>query len=81
MTDVRTKVCNALALVAPEADLETLEPDSDLQESLDLDSMDFLNFMIGVKKATGVDVPERDYPQVSTLRGCVDYVEAHSVVS
>jgi hypothetical protein len=41
--------------------------------------MDFLNFMIGVKEATGVDVPEPDYPQVATMRGCVEYVEARSV--
>jgi acyl carrier protein len=79
MTDVRTHVCNALARIAPEADLGALGPDDDLQETLDLDSMDFLNFVIGVKEATGVDVPERDYPHVATLRGCVEYVEAHSV--
>jgi acyl carrier protein len=80
-TDVRTEVCHALARVAPEADLDTLGPDDDLQETLDLDSMDFLNFMIGVKEATGVDVPEREYPRVATLRGCVEYVEAHSVAT
>jgi acyl carrier protein len=76
--DVDTTVRTVLARIAPEADLDTLPPDADLQETLDLDSMDFLNFMIAVKEATGVEVPERDYPQVSTLRGCTEYVEAHA---
>lgn len=76
--DVDTTVRTVLARIAPEADLDTLPPDADLQETLDLDSMDFLNFMIAVKEATGVEVPERDYPQVSTLRGCTEYVAAHA---
>jgi acyl carrier protein len=75
--DVDATVRAVLARIAPEADLDTLPPDADLQETLDLDSMDFLNFMIAVKDATGVEVPERDYPQVSSLRGCADYVRAH----
>jgi acyl carrier protein len=77
--DPETAVRGVLARIAPEADLDDLAPDDNLQETLDLDSMDFLNFMIGVKEATGVDVPERDYPQVVTMRGCIDYVEARSV--
>jgi acyl carrier protein len=76
MSTAVTAVRAALARVAPEADLDALALDDDLQEALDLDSMDFLNLMIGVKDSTGVDVPERDYPLVRTLRSCADYVEA-----
>jgi acyl carrier protein len=71
-------VRGVLARIAPEADLDALSPDAELQETLDLDSMDFLNFVIGVKEATGVDIPERDYPQVATLGGAVDYVAARA---
>ncbi len=67
-----------LAQIAPEADLEALEPDVDLTEQLDIDSMDFLNFVIGLNEATGVDIPERDYPQLTTLDGCVEYLRAHA---
>jgi acyl carrier protein len=78
VSDVLSAVRTALARVAPEADLDTLSPDDDLQEVLDLDSMDFLNLMIALHDTTGVDVPERDYPEVRTLRSCVEYLEARS---
>ena len=78
MMDATTATRNALAGIAPEADLDDLAPDVDLQEELDLDSMDFLNFLIALGEATGVRVPESDYGQVRTFGGCVAYVAAHS---
>lgn len=63
-----------LAQVAPEADLATLEPDADLRLELDLDSMDFLNFVVGIDERTGIEIPERDYPQLGTLQACIDYL-------
>jgi acyl carrier protein len=78
MTDATTATRNALAGIAPEADLDELAADADLQEELDLDSMDFLNFLIALGEATGVHVPESDYAQVRTFGGCVAYVAAHS---
>jgi acyl carrier protein len=75
---VDAAVRRVLGRLAPEANLDELAPDADLQETLDLDSMDFLSFVIGVKEATGVDVPEHDYPLVATLAGCVDYVAARA---
>ena len=68
----------ALATIAPEADLDELAPDDDLQEALDLDSMDFLNFLIAVAQSTGVEIPESDYHLVHTFAGCRDYLEQHS---
>lgn len=64
--------------IAPEVDLRSADADGDLQEQLDIDSMDFLNLVEGVHDRTGIDIPERDYPQVSTLRGLVRYVMARS---
>jgi len=61
---------------APEADLDALDPRAQLQEALDLDSMDFLNAMISVHEQTGVDIPEADYGEVSTLDGLIRYVSA-----
>ncbi len=78
MMDATTATRNALAGIAPEADLDALAPDVDLQEELDLDSMDFLNFLIALGEATGVHVPESDYGQVRTFGSCVTYVTAHS---
>lgn len=75
---IRPAVERVLHELRPEADLATLPEDGDLREELDLDSMDFLNFVIGVHEATGVDIPEADYARVSTLEACIDYLERHA---
>ena len=75
-TDAPTAVRAALAAIAPEADLAALDPAADLQEELDLDSMDFLNFLLAVGESTGVQIPESDYAQVRTFGDCVSYVLA-----
>ncbi len=67
----------ALAGIAPEADLDVLSPDDELQEALDLDSMDFLNFLIALSRETGVQIPESDYDLVRTYRSCREYLVAH----
>jgi acyl carrier protein len=72
--DVTVIVRRVLAEFAPEADIDALDPRSPLQESLDLDSMDFLNAMIAIHDETGVDIPEADYNQVTTIEGIVRYV-------
>ena len=67
-------VLATLAQVAPEADLASLGLDAELRVELDIDSMDFLNFVVGIDERTGVDIPERDYPQLSTLNGYIEYL-------
>lgn len=74
--DIREAILRALRRIAPEADPATIDPARPLREQIDLDSVDFLNFLIGVHQELGVEVPEEDYPQVATLAGCVAYVEA-----
>jgi acyl carrier protein len=73
-TDLRSVVLRTLGQVAPEADLEGLDPGADFREELDLDSMDVLNLVIGLHEATGVDIPERDYPKLVSLDACVSYL-------
>jgi len=62
--------------LAPEIDIDSVDPNAPLQATLDLDSMDFLNAMIAIHDATGVDVPESDYGQVTTLETIERYVSA-----
>jgi acyl carrier protein len=76
--DPETAMRAALATIAPEADLDDLEPDDDLQEVLDLDSMDFLNFLIALAQSTGVEIPESDYHLVRSFAGCRDYLARRS---
>lgn len=72
--DIRAAILRVLGRVAPEADLEHLKPDAGLREQLDIDSMDFLNFVIGLHRELNVDIPERDYPKLATLRSCIQYL-------
>jgi acyl carrier protein len=72
--DIRAAVRRALGGVAPEADFEHLRPDVGFRDQLDIDSMDFLNFVIALHKDLHVDIPEKDYPKLATLRGCVEYL-------
>lgn len=71
---IRDAVVQALTSVAPEIDRATLQPDTPFRQEFDLDSMDFLNFVIALHERVGVDVPERDYPRLTTLDGAVDYL-------
>jgi acyl carrier protein len=59
---------SAIGQVAPEADPSRLAPDDDIVEMLELDSMDVLNIMTAIAERTGLEVPERDYPETRTLR-------------
>lgn len=67
-------VRSTLHQVAPEAELDDVRPDEPLRETLDLDSIDFLNFVIGLHEATGLQIPERDYPRLATRESCVAYL-------
>ncbi|MGA7937993.1 MAG: phosphopantetheine-binding protein [Kovacikia sp.] len=66
-----------LRTIAPEADLEALEEEEDIRQSLGIDSFDFLNFMIGINESFGVEIPEGDYGKLNTLRDVIHYIEAH----
>jgi acyl carrier protein len=68
---------STLHQVAPEADIDEVGPDETLQEGLDLDSIDFLNFVVGLHEATGLEISDQDYPRLSTLDGCVAYLRAN----
>ncbi|HEY4684984.1 MAG TPA: acyl carrier protein [Dehalococcoidia bacterium] len=72
---VREKVLAILAELAPEVDVHALRPDVRLRDQMDIDSMDFLNFLIGVDEQLGVDIPEADYPRLATLDAIYRYLQ------
>jgi acyl carrier protein len=71
---IQEAVLKALTSVAPEIDPASLDPDQAFRGEFDLDSMDFLNFVIALHARLGVDVPEADYAKLATLNGAVDYL-------
>jgi acyl carrier protein len=78
MTDdeIKALVLSELGKIAPETYPSQIDPTVELREQVDLDSMDFLNLMIAINEATGIEIPEADYPQLATLDGCVRYLRS-----
>ena len=72
--DLRQAVLQALYSIAPEAEGEPIDARANLRDQLDIDSMDYLNFLVALKNALGVEVPEADYAQVASLDDCVRYL-------
>jgi hypothetical protein len=72
--ELRAVIVACLHRVAPEANLDTLAADAELRDVVELDSIDFLTFVEELYTRTGIDVPERDYPSLTTLESCVGYL-------
>lgn len=74
--DIRATALRILGDIVPEADLSSLDPDVSFREQLDIDSMDFLNFVIALHESLHIEVPEADYPKLTSLNACIDYLTA-----
>lgn len=74
-SEIKSVIRDILGGIAPEADLDAVAGGEDLRDALDLDSMDFLNFVLALHEHTGKDIPEADYPRLRTLDGVIAYLE------
>jgi len=72
--DIERILLEELGNIAPEADLPAVDRRTPLREALDIDSMDFLNLVIALHERLKVEIPEADYPKLSTLEGAVQYL-------
>jgi acyl carrier protein len=77
-TDIRQAIADGLARIAPEAELQRIDPRRSLREQLDLDSFDFLNLLIALHERLRVDVPESDYGKVDSLDALIAYLSQHA---
>ena len=73
--EIKKLVTEIIADIAPDEDLSGLKPDVRLREQLQLDSMDFLDIVMELRKRHGIEVPEADYMQLATLDSCANYLE------
>ena len=71
---VKDIVLNIVSVIAPDAELSGLQSDQPLREQLDLDSMDFLDIVMELRKRYQLEVPKEDYPQLASLDSCVSYL-------
>ncbi len=76
-SDIQKVIQEELNNIAPEADLAKVDPTADLRDAIDIDSMDFLNFITAIHHRLGIDIPEIDYPKLITLKGAGAYIAAH----
>jgi len=72
--DVKEIVLDIIADVAPDEELDGLNSAGSLKEQLDLDSMDFLDIVMELRKRHKVEVPSEDYSRLATLDSCVEYL-------
>lgn len=73
--ELRAVVLATLKTIAPEVEDDDLHPDRPLRNQVDLDSMDWLNFLIGLHEKLKVDIPEADYAKLVTLGDVLDYLQ------
>lgn len=72
--EIMKRIFAELDSVAPGCAPEMADPDADLHDALDIDSMDFLNFIIAMHKSLNVEIPESDYPELATLNDAAAYL-------
>lgn len=72
--DVRQIVIDIITDIAPDEDVTNLDDKKTLREQLDLDSMDFLDIVMELRKRHKIEVPQEDYPKLASLESCVAYL-------
>lgn len=73
--EIKDVILEIIADIDEEADMEELNADEPLRDQLDLDSMDFLDIVMELRKRYKLQIPEADYPELATLTSCVNYLE------
>lgn len=73
-----SEVIAALTEVAPEADPDAIDRETPIRDQLDIDSLDFLDFVAALSERAGIDIPERDYAELATVDSCVAYLGRQS---
>lgn len=72
--DLTQQVLDTLTAIAPDVDPGTLDPEVAFRDQFEIDSVDFLNFVIALEKGLNRHIPETDFPKLSSLKGCLDYL-------
>ncbi len=73
--DIRQAILDILHDIAPDDDLSTLKPDVPFREQLELDSMDFLDIVMELRKRYRIQIPEEEYAELASLSSTVRYLE------
>jgi acyl carrier protein len=72
--DVRQAIISILVDIAPDEDVSSINDQDNLRDQIDLDSMDFLDIVMELRKRFNIEVPEKDYGHLATMASCVTYL-------
>ena len=72
--NVKEIVINIINEIAPDENTANLKSEINLRDQMDLDSMDFLDIVMELRKQHGIEVPEEDYPKLASLDSCAQYL-------
>lgn len=72
--EAREQIGSALRQAAPGSDIDTIDPDAELRDALDLDSLDFLQFVEILSESSGRRIDEDDYPELETLNSSIKFL-------
>ena len=73
--EIRAAIIEIINEILPDGDCSSVDPDKRLRDQLELDSMDFLDIVMELRRRYGVEIPEADYPKLASLNSCVEYLE------
>lgn len=73
--EIKAKVLEILGTIAPEADLTAIKPDVNFRDQIDIDSMDYLNFVIALDEEFQANIPEAEYAKFTNLSDCIELLD------
>ena len=73
--DIRAMVLEVMSEIVPDEDISQLKGDVRIRDQIEMDSMDFLDMIMELRKRYSITVPEEDYMRLASLDGAVEYLE------
>lgn len=74
--EIKSSIFQLLKRIAPDTEPEKMDPNENIKEALDIDSFDFLQFIVGLDEQFGLETPEKDYGKLTTLNSLLSYVNS-----
>lgn len=76
--EIKTAILASLNFVAPEIDLTAIRQDLPFRDQIDIDSLDFVRFLIHLHQTLNIEIPESDYSRLTTIDSCIQYIKSNS---
>ncbi len=73
--EIRDEIIDILSEIAPDEDLSNLDDQQSFREQIELDSMDFLDIVMELRKRHRIQIPEEDYGHLASMASTVSYLE------